>query len=323
MSESVFVSVVAPVRNAASYAADFVRECSVVLAAHYRGYEIVVIDDASADDTVARLDPLLGELPGVRLVRLARPAGTDAALAAGLDSAIGDYVVLLQPELDPPAEIPAAVARARAGHGVVTGVARRDGEWLPVRLLRAGFHAVCNRVLGIHYPPGATRFQVLGRAAATFVTRSRPRRPLFPLLPVLVGPAAATHPYRQARRPGAPPRRLLDRVDRGLTIMVTHSRRPLRLVSYAGIAAGLLNLLYAGYVVGANLLLSRVAEGWTTLSLQLAVMFFVIFLILVVVCEYVGHILEEAQERPPYHVLEERAGSGLVLPERNVLDRAA
>jgi hypothetical protein len=107
--------------------------------------------------------------------------------------------------------------------------------------------------------------------------------------------------------------------------MVLNSISPLRLVSYLGIAAGLFNLLYALYVVGVNLFSSHVAEGWTTLSLQMSAMFFFVFLILVTACEYVGRTLEEAQDRPVYHVLEERNGSEVLKlsDQRNVLDRSA
>ena len=66
------------------------------------------------------------------------------------------------------------------------------------------------------------------------------------------------------------------------------------------------------------------AQFVTTLSLQATLMFFFVFLILVVVCEYVGRILAEAQDRPLYHVLEERNSSLLEMQQqRNVLDRSA
>jgi hypothetical protein len=324
--KSCFVSVVVAVRNAAPAVEAFTRECVAVLDAHYRDFELILVDDASTDDTVARVDGLLRDVPSVRLIRLARRFGPDVALTAGLDSAIGDYIVLMQPECDPPAEIPAMVRLAQLGSGVVTGVApERHGERFWRRLLRQGFSHCCNRFLGISYPHYATRFQVLSRQAASAVTRVRHKCPQFPVLASQVGYGSATHMYRQVCRPaGAGSFGLFDKIDRGLSIMVLNSRSPLRLVSYVGIGAGLLNLLYACYVMVINVLSDHVAAGWTTLSLQVACMFFLVFLILVVACEYVGRILEEAQDRPLYHVQEERNSSILSMQQqRNVLDRSA
>jgi glycosyltransferase involved in cell wall biosynthesis len=322
-----FVSVVVAVADAGRYVEDFVRECVGVLESHFRDHELILVDDASADDTVARVDGLLKGLPSLRLIRLARRFGPDVALTAGLDSAIGDYIVLMQAECDPPAEIPAMVRLAQSGCGIVTGVARhRPRERFWRRLLRSCFYHYCNRVLGLQYPRFATRFQVLGRPAATAATCIRPKCPQFPVLASQVGYESKTYRYRQVARPGpANHLGLRDKVDRGLSIMVLNSISPLRLVSYLGITAGLLNLAYACYVVVVNLLRKHVAEGWTTLSLQMTSMFFFIFLIQVVVCEYVGRILEETKDRPLYHVLEERNGSEVLVlqQQRNIFDKSA
>jgi glycosyltransferase involved in cell wall biosynthesis len=320
-----FVSVVAAVADAQEYVEEFVRECVAVLDGCGCDYELVLVDDASKDETVARVDRLLRELPCLRLVRLARCFGPDVALTAGLDAAIGEHIVLMQAESDPPAEIPALLRLARDGHGVVTGVApRHEGEPWWRRALRHAYHHLCNRVLGLSYPPYATRFQVLTRAAACAVTRVRHKGPRFPVLASLVGYGGATHTYRPVyRAAGRAGRGLFDKIDRGLSIVVLNSRSPLRLVSYIGMAAGLFNLLYSGYVVVVNLVSNHVAAGWTTLSLQMNLMFLFVFLILVVMCEYVGRIMEEAQDRPLYHVLEERHGSVLPAQGRNVLDRSA
>lgn len=326
MSPAGFVSVVAPVANAAGYIGPFVADCLAVLRAHYRDFELILVDDASADGTAAVATGLLPGNVELRLVRLARRYGPDVAFVAGLDTAIGDHIVLMRPEADPSAEIPAMVRLAAAGSGVVTGVCPGGRDGPLTRLLRRAFHAYSNRTLGLCYPPHGTTFQVLSRAAASAVARTRAKRPTFPVLASQVGYGGATHPYTPVVRPGAKPADgLLTKVDRGLTVLITSSMSPLRAVSYLGAGAAVLNLAYAGYVVGANLVLDRVAAGWTTLSLQLSGMFFFVFLVLVVLCEYVGRTLGEATDRPLYHVLEERTGSPLLpfTTRPNVLDKSA
>ena len=67
-----FVSVVAAVHDGATYVASFVEECVAVLARHYRDHELILVDDGSRDETVARLEPLLRLYPSLRVVRLTR-----------------------------------------------------------------------------------------------------------------------------------------------------------------------------------------------------------------------------------------------------------
>jgi dolichol-phosphate mannosyltransferase len=114
---------------------------------------------------------------------------------------------------------------------------------------------------------------------------------------------------------------LFDDLDRAFDLLVATSRHPLRWFSRLGVMAAFLNVLYALYVVGIYCFKARVAEGWVTLSMQQAVMFFFLFLVAAVLCEYVGKILVESQDRPLYTVLEERNSSVLVdaAKRRNIV----
>jgi len=92
-------------------------------------------------------------------------------------------------------------------------------------------------------------------------------------------------------------------------MLVSHSPAPLRLVSYLGGFASLLNVACMAWVVAVNLGKDRVVEGWTTLSLQIAVMFFFLFTTLIVIAEYLAHAFQEVKDCPLYHVAEERISS--------------
>jgi hypothetical protein len=109
----------------------------------------------------------------------------------------------------------------------------------------------------------------------------------------------------------APPRRtpLAATVAEAVSMLVTHSPAPLRLVSYLGGLASLLNVVCMAWVVVANVWKERVVEGWTTLSLQIAVMFFFLFTTLIVIAEYLAHAFQEVKDCPLYHVAEERISS--------------
>ncbi len=128
--------------------------------------------------------------------------------------------------------------------------------------------------------------------------------------------------YRPISRSGRSPREsLFDAADTALAVIVGNSTRPLRMVGWIALGASFLNLVYIGYVFAVRIFKTRVAEGWMTLSLQNAGMFLLLFLILAVVTEYVGRILDETRERPLYYIAEE-ANSSVMVPSaerRNVV----
>jgi glycosyltransferase involved in cell wall biosynthesis len=320
----VFVSVVAAVRNDAVIVQDFIRETLTVLDGTCAYYELLLIDDGSTDGTVQRVQDLLDTLPCIRLIRLSRHFGDEIAVYAGLESAIGDYVVTLMPATDPPSLIPELVETVMRSGGIVIGVrnsARR--EPFTSRLGAKLFYAICNRFLGLEVPEQSTHFRALSRRALNALLQIKDKYRYMKVFSTYIGYQHQTFAYGPAARPGsaAPQRGFRTSVNLAVNVMVANSTRLLRLVTGLGVVASGLNLLYMLYIVGIALFKKHVAEGWITLSAQNAGMFFFICIILSVLGEYIGRILAETQDRPLYYVMEERSSAVLVLEpqQKNVV----
>jgi glycosyltransferase involved in cell wall biosynthesis len=319
----VFVSVVAVLRSYARFLPAFVDEVYDTLAERYANFELILVDNGSRDDTPEVVRALLATHRCVRYLRLSRRMKPETAVMAGLEAAIGDFVVTLHPEFDPPAEIAAMVERCRAGADVVLGVApfpRPPG--VVYRALRAGFYRVARGLLGIEPVRVNSGFRCLSRAAVNAVTRVRRRRRFFTLLASEIGLSTATHVYRFISRTGRFPRVNLRRAVRTAASMaVNHSAAPLRLVSLLGLGGSFLSLLYSLYVVVVYLFKQDVMPGWTTLSLQVSGLFFLVFVMLTMIGEHLGRLMDEAVDRPLYHVREEQASAVMLadVSRRNVL----
>lgn len=324
-AQAQFCSVVAPFRNGAGWLPTYAEDCLATLEANFRDHELILVDDGSTDGSAAALQPVLDKHARVRLIRLTRVYGRDIAFAAGLDSAIGEVVVLASPESDPPSIIP-ALAAAGSTHGLATGVAEsRPGESFLRKSARRLFQNLSHRWFGMGLPAGATRLQAMNRQVAGSAIRARGTVPVFPVLPAVGGVTGATVPYQPVARPGAHmARSWSEPIDRALALLVLNSHSPLRLAGWMGLAGAALNLLVMVYVVAVNLVKHDVAPGWTTLSLQMSLMFFLVFLVQAVLGEYVGRILELSRDRNIYQILEERNGGSLRLSQqRNVLEKSA
>ena len=313
------VTVVAPIQGDASILRPFVAEVLDALRGHYAHYEVVLVDNDSADGTVGLAARLLERHACLRLIRLSRRYARDVAITAGLDAAIGDYVVVMRPRSDPPAEIPAMVRAAGRNSGMVLGTAAGDPRLGP---LSGACRAAFFRLVAPGHPrrPAGRRHRLLrlARPAVDAITRVKLKCRHLNYLSCAVGCAVDRHPYRPiARAAGTAPRPLREAIGEGVSILVSHSSLPLRLAGQIGVLAASLNLLYVLYVLGVNLLKREVAEGWTTLSLQLAVMFFFVFLNMTILAEYVARMAQESQDRPLYHVREDRSSAVRVVdPER-------
>ncbi len=321
-----FVSAIVPIRNDADILNEVVRDVTQVLSTHYRNFEVVLVDDGSTDGTIAVAQGLLAEHPDLRLVRLSRRFGQEIAISAGLDSVIGDYVVVLLPDTDPPAVIPEMIEQARHGAGVVFGVRKsRAGEpWL-LRMGASVFYTAARRLLGIPIPRDATHFRVLSRQAVNALTQIRDRSRYLGALSSYVGFLNQAYPYEPVQRRARPRRKtLVEGLRLAVGIITSNSTRPLRIAGLLGLLGAMANLAYMGYVAGVVLLKDRVAEGWVTQSVQSAGMFFFVFLLLAVLCEYVGRLLDEVKTRPLYWVLEEQQGKAqLGEQSRNVVSESS
>ncbi len=323
MKYDVFVSVVVPLSNDGDILADFVEETSAVLKDNYKNYEIIFVDDGSHDGTAGRFDELLTERDSVRYIRLSRPFGLEISITCGLDNAIGDVIVVVRPASDPPELIPDLVAKARENHGVVVGV-RQKVEALPLtyRISYHLFHAASR--LFLDFPPiyYSTYYMAFTRSALNALLRIKDKYRSLRVLGLQAGYNVDTLDYEVIQRREAPRRRSFwTLLDNAVSTIVSNSTRPLRWASVIGLSCAAINTLYIGYIFLSKLLRERVASGWASSSLQNSIMFTLLFVLLVIVCEYLGRLLDEVKTRPLYFIdYEKQSNAMLADPQvRNVV----
>ena len=312
-----FVSVVAPLYNDADIVEEYVEDVMGLLAAEYENYELVLVDDGSDDDTVERVSQALARHQCMRLIVLSRRFGRETAISAGLDSVIGDFVVVMLPDRDPVSLIPQIVEECRTGAGVVSGVLqdRRDDP-LYYRIGSRMFYWYLNDVLKIGVPRNSTDFRVFSRQALNAMVRIRDQSRYLRTFGAYVGYGAKTFTYAFEHRRQPPRRKSAGYALRtAVGMVVANTTHPLRFVSLLALVLSVLSMAYAGYVLLVRLLARNVVPGWATQSLQISVMFFFVFLILSMLCAYVGRLLAEVRDRPLYYVMEERNSSVMVADE--------
>ncbi len=171
------LSIVAAVYNEQEVIAAFHARTLAVVEQLGEPFELVYVDDGSTDATPALLAELQRAHPSVRLLRLSRNFGQQAAMTAGLDYARGKAVILIDADLqDPPELIPQLVARWRGGHDVVYATReRREGEsWLK-RCTAHLFYRLINRLSSVAIPVDTGYYRLMDRRVVRALGRLRER----------------------------------------------------------------------------------------------------------------------------------------------------
>lgn len=313
MDTNTVISIVVPLQQDAGLVEEVVTGIDSVLKDRYRFFEIVLADDGSTDGTITAIQPLLKQIQRIRYMLLSKPFGREVALTAGIESAIGDYVVTLDPRTDPCDLIPAMIDCCRKTGGIVHGMAENQ---LKRRFFREWcgdfFRNYCRKHLGVDIKRGVSDFRVMSRQAVNALLQVREQSRYLRVLTLTLGYQHEFFPYQIRNREDYRPTPWHSEVVTAVNLLAANTRHPLRIVTAVGVLGALLNLSYALYVVVVYMLRPTVAEGWTTLSLQSSGMFFLICLILAVLSEYVGAILGEVRTRPLYFIAQELNSSVLL-----------
>lgn len=324
-SSDCFVSVVAPLYNDAAILDSFVDQVHRILADNYANFELLLIDDGSKDATSSQVGPLLQKHHCIRYIQLSRRFGKEVAISAGLDSAIGDYVVVIVPYMDPPGLIPEIVHKARMGSNIVYGVLdSRRGQPFWLRLGARSFFWCANRLFNLDIPRDATHFRVLSRKAVNALNRITDTQRYLRVMSIQVGYENESFRYQPTSSAGSRSQTFFEAMTLGINILRSNSINPLRLVTWIGLLASFVNVGYMVYLLARNPLLGGVSFGQTVFGLQISALFFLVFLILVVLSEYLGAILLESKGGPRYHVSDDRNSAVMIADQerRNVVTSA-
>ncbi len=298
------ISAVVPAYNEADNLNALLSELTAVLAALSPHWEVLVIDDGSRDATPQVLAPWL-QRPGVRLLRLSRNFGKEAALTAGIDHAQGDVVVLIDADLQhPPQTIAAMLAAWRNGADMVcTARVSRSDEGLRKRLGTWAFYWLVNHHTSAPLPVDAGDFRLMDRRVVDALRALPERNRFMKGLYAWVGFTTVVLPYTPAPRlSGRSSFSMRGLSKLAFTGVTAFTNAPLRMWSALGGLIALAALGFALEIIVEHFIWGHDVPGWATLVTGLAFSTGVQLLSIGILGEYIGRIFDEVKQRPVYIV---------------------
>lgn len=296
------LSVVIPVYNEEPVIDQLARRLRPVLDS-LGPYEVIIVDDGSRDETPIALRSLVGVWPELQVISLVRNVGQQLALKAGLDAAVGDWVITMDADLqDPPELIPEMLQRAAFDGVDIVYTRRRDrsSDTFFKRHTAAIYYRLVRRLTNVELIPHVGDYRLMS-SRVVLALRAMPERHRIHrvLVPYLGFPYAVLEHRREPRCAGRTKYNFGRLLSLTLDSLSSFSTAPLRLATAFGLMTSAFCLVLAAGAVAAKFA-GVAVPGWASLTVAMLFIGAVQLLCLGVMGEYIGRIFEEVKQRPLY-----------------------
>jgi undecaprenyl-phosphate 4-deoxy-4-formamido-L-arabinose transferase len=299
------ISVVIPVYNEAGNLPTLWSRLDTVMGGLGRPWEVVFVDDGSADDSLKMLGTFASTTGRVRVVELARNFGQHSAILAGFKQSKGDIVVTLDADLqNPPEEIPRLIEAIDAGNDVVGGW-REERQDLAFRKIASRLHnKLTSAIVGVPMHDYGCMLRAYRRHIVDTVVECDEKAAFVPALANSFAKRVAEIPVGHAERAAGDSKyNMLRLATLSLNLITGFSMIPIQALSLVGFGIFFLDALLVLLLVGHRLIYGPQEEGavWLLFAILFVFVGFV-FVALGLIGEYVGRIYLEVRRRPTYIV---------------------
>ena len=269
--------------------------------------ELVFVDDGSKDRSLSLLKSIAENTASVKVISFSRNFGHQIAITAGIDLAAGDYVAVIDADLQDPPELIADMYRmALTGFDVVYGKRRsRANETIFKKATAASFYRLLNYMCEIDIPTDTGDFRLMSRKVVDAFKQLRERhrfvRGMVPWLGYKSVPLEYDRAERFAGETKYPFRKMLAFAT---TAILSFSSKPLTMAIRLGFFTIFAGLAGGGYMLYLKLFTNIPVPGLTAILLSIVLFSGVQILLIGVVGEYIARIFEEVKGRPLYLIAE-------------------
>lgn len=296
------ISVVIPVYQAEQCIDMLWNRLKASLGAISSNFEIIFVEDCGGDNSWQIIERIAAADPRVRGIQFSRNFGQHYGITAGLDICRGDWVVVMDCDLqDRPEEIPRLYAKAQEGYDVVLARRGPRHDSLFKRITSWLFYKIFSYLTDIDYNGESGNFRILSRKVVTHFCLMREQLRFVGGLVHWMGfPASSIEVEHAARFEGKSSYTYAKLWKLAAETIIAHSDKPLRLAVRFGFLMAILSFCYGLYILILATVYGIPIQGWSSLIVSLYFIGGIIIAILGILGIYLGKTFDESKRRPLY-----------------------
>lgn len=298
------ISLVIPVYNEEVLIFDLFARVKNAMESTGEEFEVIVVDDGSQDATLDRLMECHEKDRRFKILSLSRNFGHQAAYTAGLSYAKGDFIGMMDGDLQDPPELIRDMYRKAAAEklDIVYGKRVERNEKLPKRIFTRIFHSIFSRLSGLKNLKQVGNFSLMSRRALEAFLSLQEKNRYLPGLRSFVGFKQGYVEYsRPDREQGEAKMSIYKLVTLALDAIFSFSNLPVKICLYSGLVGVILICLALIYIVIGKLM-GLAPLGWSSIILSIYFIGSVQLVSIGILGEYVFRIYKETQNRPIFLV---------------------
>jgi polyisoprenyl-phosphate glycosyltransferase len=310
MSDSkIKISIVVPVYGCKDCLHELVHRLDNALLRISENYEIIMVNDASPDGSWEMIKALAIKDKRIKGINFSRNFGQHYAITAGLDHAHGQWVVVMDCDLqDQPEEIPKLYAAAMEGYDIVWGQRKDRQDNFFKKLSSRLFYWVFDYFTDQKSDPSSANFGIYSERVIKSYLSMREQDRIFPLFVRWLGYRSTKININHGKRiPGASAYTFSIAFSLAIDSIVSQSNKPLKLAIKFGLSISFFSMVYVMFLIGRYFISGVPVQGWTSIMVSLYFLSGLLLANMGILGMYLGKVFNETKQRPLY-VIKETVG---------------
>ena len=300
------LSIVVPVFNEASLIGELVKRVKANAQLISDDFELILVDDGSQDKTWELIENEANKEKRVKGLKFSRNFGHHYAITAGLHNASGEWVVVMDGDLqDRPEVIPDLYQKSQTGFDVVFVSRKNRPEKLYYRMAQKVFYWILRILSGMDFDSRQANFSIINRkvveAFKDFPENARFYGSTIKWLGFQSSYILADHGTRYS---GKPSYTFKKRVKLALDIILSFSERPLKFAIGLGLFISSISIFLALWIVYGTFNWGYSVTGWSSVVVSILFSSGIILTVLGIIGIYLGRIFQEVKRRPLFIISE-------------------
>ena len=301
------ISIVSPVYRAEKILPILVSEINLVMERIGEDYEIILVDDRSPDNSWEVMKVLSSQNSKIKSIRLSRNFGQHSAIFAGLTKAKGDWVVVMDCDMqDQPKEIAKLYKKALEGYDIVLGQRENRKDKFLKKLSSKLFYKVFNYLSGAYFDNNEANFVIYHQKTIKSILDMGDYVKFFSLFINWIGFKSVSIPIEHGEREEGKSTYSVGRLfKQAFNVIISFSDKPLRLFINFGLSISILSFVLGIYYLYLSITHKITQPGFSSLILSIWFLSGIIISCIGIVGVYLGKTFDQAKGRPTFIIDEE------------------